>query len=609
MAHELSGHGSLTRLSSQSLLLVAVLGCTGTIENPNGPGSPGSGSGPGTPGVGPGTGTPGTGTPGTGTPGTGTPGAGTGTPGTSTPGVTPPPAMPTLPGTGVVADPNAAGPMPLRRLNRLEYNNTVRDLLGILTKPADAFALDLEAGFAFRRAGLVSSLDASNLRDAAEQIATAANITTLATCAVGAAAEDACAKAFITSFGGKAFRRPVNADETARLVALYQAGRTTVKLDYPGAVRLLIEAMLQSAPFLYHWELGPAAPLLEGKLVRLGPYEVASRLSYFLWGSMPDQALFDAAKANQLATPAAVDAQARRLLADPKARTMVSAFFEQWLGLDQVATVPKAPAVYPEFTDELKAAMSAETQAFATNVVFDGDGLLGTLLTGKFSFVSKPLGPLYGLTVQSTSPLRTDLDAAQRAGLFTQAAFLTVTGSPDGSNPVRRGKKILERMLCGTLPPPPPVVPPPKPASAGGTTRQRFADHDKQACALGCHGIMDPLGFAFEHYDGIGKYRTMDNGLPVDSTGSVKLGGTDHPFADAIELAGILAASQEARSCFVTQWARFALGRGEVDADQASLDRAAMTFATANGAVRELLVSVATSRSFLYRSPAAGETP
>jgi len=515
--------------------------------------------------------------------------------------------MPTQRGTGVVADPNAAGPMPLRRLNRLEYNNTVRDLLGVQTRPADAFPLDVDAGFAYRRAGLVATLDATRLSEAAEQLAATANVTTLATCGAGAAAEDACAKAFIASFGARAFRRPVLADETTRLFAVYTAGRATLKLDYPGAVRLLIEAMLQAPAFLYHWELGPSAPTFEGKVIRLGGYELASRLSYFVWGSMPDQALFDAAKAGQLATPATVDAQARRLLADPKARPMVGAFVEQWLGLADVATVPKSAMVYPEFNDDLKAAMSAETAAFVSNVVFDGDGLLSTLLTGRFGFPSKPLAPLYGVATQSSVPVRTDLPAAQRAGLLTQAAFLAVSGNPDGSNPVKRGKRVLTQLLCGTLPPPPAVVPPPKPASAGGTTRQRFAEHDMQACAVGCHGVMDPLGFAFEHYDGIGKYRTTDNGQPVDSTGSVTLGGTTHAFADAVELAGVLAASQEARNCFVTQVARFAFARGETDADQASLDRAATTFAMASGGVRELLVSIATSRSFLYRSPAAGE--
>jgi hypothetical protein len=222
--------------------------------------------------------------------------------------------------------------------------------------------------------------------------------------------------------------------------------------------------------------------------------------------------------------------------------------------------------------------------------------------------VTQPLAQLYGVSgVTGTAAKQVMLDPTQRSGILTQAGFLTISGASDGSNPAKRGRKVFERMTCGELPPPPPNVPPPKPPSAGGTTRQRFMEHDQMACAQGCHNVMDPIGFAFEHYDGIGAYRTLDNGQPVDASGSITLDGMKKTFNDAIELTGLLAASPEVRGCFVTQWTRFALLRAETAADQASLNGAYAAFVNGNFSVKELLVGVAKSRTFRYRSLAMGE--
>jgi hypothetical protein len=525
------------------------------------------------------------------------------------PSATPGPGAGPGPGGGmtVPGEPNGAGPLPLRRLDRREYNNTVRDLLGDASKPADRFPPDLDTDFSFRRAGLVSSQDYATIRDAAEALAAAVekNLATLAPCSGD---EDGCARKFITGFGLRAYRRPLADREVDSLMQLYREGRTGLMADHAGAIRLLVEGMLQSPAFLYHWESGPGAPALEGKLVRLGPYQNASQLSYFLWGTMPDAALFEAAAAGKLGTQAELEAQARRMLGDPRARDTVAEFVTEWLGLDQVAERPKDPAVYPEFKDDLKAAMGAEASAFVDHVVFDGDGKLGTLLTATFSFVNQPLADVYGVKgVQGADLKQAALDPGQRAGILTQAGFLTVTGATDGSHPVKRGKKIYERLLCEQLPPPPGDVPPPKPASAGGTTRQRFAEHGANDCARGCHALIDPIGFAFEHYDGIGKYRAMDNGGVVDSSGSYELDGQKKTFADARELARLLAGSQTVQRCFATQWARFAWKRLETDADRGALEALTAAFAKGENDVRALLVGMSGSRSFRYRTPAPGE--
>jgi hypothetical protein len=569
-------------MSLAALSLGLSLGCVGAINGDNGGGPEGPGGGPGNTGS-----TGGRNVGGSGNTGVETGGAG---------------------GGMVTPDATSAGVAPLRRLDHREYNNTVRDLLGDDSRPADKFPSDHDDDFKFRRAGMVSTQDYSTLRDAAEALAAAAagNITTLAPCTGGAPAEEGCARKFATDFGLRAYRRPLTPTEIDSLVMLYRDARTTSMLDYAGAIRTMVEGILQSPAFLYHWESGPAKPTLEGKVVRATDYENASHLSYFLWGSMPDQVLFDAAASKQLNTQAQLEAQARRMLMDPKGRETVSQFLEEWMGLDQVLIREKDLMLYPEFKDDaVKTAMIAEARTFISKVVFEGDGLFSTLLTADFSYVNQALAPVYGMTATGADFKQVKLDPGQRSGLLTQPGFLTVTGATNGSNPVKRGRKVFEGLLCGDLPPPPANVPLPKPASAGGTTRERFAEHSANTCAKGCHALMDPIGFAFEHYDGIGKFRSMDNGGVVDSSGTLSLDGKDHTFNDAKELAGLLAGSAEVKKCFATQWVRYAFKRKETAGDTASIESAATAFG--KGSVRDLLVGVATSRSFRYRTPAAGE--
>lgn len=505
------------------------------------------------------------------------------------------------------SDPNAVGPRPLTRLSRREYDNTVRDLLGDDTKPASEFPDDRDRAFLFRRAGLVATQDADLLRTAAESLAaTVVKAPAAVLPCDPAAGETACAAQFISEFGKRAYRRPLSDAERTRLQGLYDNARGALAMTFNEAIGVLVEALLQAPAFLYHWESPYEAPVLEGGVVKLAPYDVASRLSYFIWGSMPDAALFDAAAAGKLASDAELTAQAKRMLADGKAKGAAAAFFSEWLELDRIAELPKSTGEYPEYTDALKADMLGETSAFVQNVLFEGGGRFETLLTADFTFSNQALGTVYG-SGSGTTLSKAMLDTSQRLGLLTQPSFLALTGSPDGSNPVKRGKAVYEKVLCGLLPPPPAKVPPAKPASAGGTTRERFAEHGQNECARGCHVLMDPLGFAFEHYDGIGRYRTMDNGKPVDSTSQVTIDGSPHQFADAVELTRVLATSETARSCFATQWFRFAFSRSETDFDQPSLSSIAAAFAANQYDVRDLAPAIAASRSFRFRSLVADE--
>lgn len=573
-------------MSGAKAFLVAVsccfgaIGCTGTIGGEGALGSSGGSSGT----LGPNGATAGSGT-----------GDGSGT------GATP-------------GDPNAAGILPLRRLTAREYLNTVRDLLAdtslspgdVPNEPDDTS----NKAFPFRQPGSIGTVDAKALEDAGEQLAKnlAPKLSAVLPCSPATAADEAsCANQFIASFGTKLYRRPLSAAETSDLGDLYQTARTTLGLDFKGAIELLVEAMLQAPGFLYHWEQDPGPSTRSGEVVQLGNYWVANRLSYFLWGSMPDAELFAAAAAGSLSTAAGVEQQARRMLADDKAKDTIADFFDDWLDVNTLATRPKDPAIYPQWNQSLAADMESEVRSFGTASVF-GSGQFTDLLLGTSSAVDQPLSAIYGLSgISGSTPQTAHFDPAQRAGLLTLAGFLTVNAAADGSSPVRRGHAVYTRLLCQTLPDPPGNVPPPAPPTPGLTTRARFTKHDQNACTGGCHKVMDPIGFGYERYDGLGQYRTMDQNLPVDSSGSIDLDGKTQTFADGVALSRLLAASPEVQACFTTQILRYALNRWDSPADLASIQKATSAFTAAKLDMRELIVALATSRTFRYRSPGTGE--
>jgi hypothetical protein len=504
------------------------------------------------------------------------------------------------------------GPAPARRLTRWEYNNTVRDLLGDETRPADAFPADEEAlGFSNNAAALTtSSTLVQSYLLAAEGVAerATADLTSLLPCAMPAGGDEACARQFVSSFGRRAFRRPLDDGEVEAMVGLYRAGAAG-----GGAregVRLVIEALLQSPPFLYRLEFDPA-PGASAASVPLGPWALASRLSYFLWGSMPDDELFAAAEAGRLAGPDEVAAEARRMLADPRARAMVARFHEEWLDYDRVLAVGrgKSAQYFPEWSADYAPLMLEEARAFVGHVVFDDPaGDLTTLLTAPYTFVNARLGSFYGLEGAPAGEAFGRVEAGGRAGLLTLGALLAFHAHSDQTSPVHRGQLVRERLLCDPVPPPPPEVTISVPAvDAGATARERFAQHSRGAACAGCHAKLDPIGFGFENFDGVGRFRaTEPGGAPVDAAGELKGTDVDGQFVGAAELAARLARSGQVRDCYVAQWFRFAHGRGEeAEADRCTLATLREAFGASGGNVRELLVAMTRTDAFLFR-PAAG---
>lgn len=501
---------------------------------------------------------------------------------------------------------------PLRRLTRTEYTNSVRDLLNVdVSATADIPADEVTNGFDNNAAVLtVSSLHAEKYVLVSETLAKLAvkNLAALtASCDATAKGEDACALEFARSFGRRAFRRPTTAEDERQLLAAYTAGRTGG--SYAEGIEVMLRAALQSSNFLYRLELTPAADT-SAKRIPLNQFELASRLSYLAWASGPDDALLDAAAKGELATKEQVAAKVRQLLAAPKARGAIGSFFEQWTSTRRLSITTKNSDQFPSYTTELRDAMAKELPAFVNDVLWNGDGQLRTLLTAPVAFVSGPLAQLYGVQAPASadgSPVKVSLPAnQQRAGILTQAGFLSVQGHPDQTSPVLRGKFVRAMLLCQPPPPPPADVDISLPTvDEGATARLRFAAHESAgASCAGCHKLMDPIGLTFEHYDAIGQYREQDNGQALDVSGEI-LGTSDASLSGAFngpaELAGKLANSQQVRACVATQWFRFASGRTEGNYDACSIAAMQQAFNAANGDVIDLIVATTQTDAFWYR--------
>jgi hypothetical protein len=517
---------------------------------------------------------------------------------------------PTAPGASVAAPGArpAPPPMPLLRLSREQYRNTVKDLLGVEVPHEGLLPDDELGGSGFAVGGSVSVVDARNLLAAAEHVgqAIAPRMDMIAPCAAGMA-EPACAAAFIGSFGRRAYRRPLAAPERQALEADYARLREQGS-DHRTALRLLVQAMLQSPYFLYRWELTDERPVRVGAAVRLTSHQIASRLSYFLWNSTPDAALSDAADRGELANAAGVEAQARRLIADPRVEPMVRDFALHWLEISDLADVTKSAGVFPAYTPALMADMQEESARFAAAALLSPGNGLEALLRGTETHATAALAKVYGATAAGEKPTKLALDPGQRAGVLTLGAFLSKHATPTETHPVKRGAIVFTRVLCGELPPTPPDVPAVEPPKPGLTTRERFAAHSELVCAKVCHGLIDPYGFALESYDGIGRFRTTEQGKRIDTSGVARLpSGGEIPFQGAVDLMPRLASSEDARGCLARQWLRLGVGRADVAADEPSVNDAAAVLARPGGSVRDLLVTLTTTSSFLQRSPSPGE--
>lgn len=485
------------------------------------------------------------------------------------------------------------GEAPLRRMTRVEYNHAVRDLLDLDTDAGLDFVPDDHvAGFSANSIAALSEAQVEELVYVGEDLAAeavAAHAQEWFECDID---ESACAEPWIQSFALRAFRRPLTPEVEQSLLGLYADARD--QWGGEKAIELVIASVVASPYFIYHFELTPAEP---GEVVALDAYDVASRLSFFLWQSIPDETLLAAAASGELDTPEGIETQARRLLADDKARDTIESYSEQWLELSEMEDLVKDVDLYPEWNDELAHSMQAETLAFVQHVVAEGLPA-SELLTAEYTFVDQPLADLYGLgeTVPAGEMKQVTLDGEQRAGLLTQGSFLAGRAHAADTSWVLRGKFIREKLLCQTIPAPPPNV---DQQSANDPNRLTNPE-----CAS-CHIMMDPVGLGFENYGPIGEWRTeLADGTPVEAEGELLdpngKGGLG-TFSSPVELAQKLAGDEEVLSCFTTQWFRYASRRFESDHDACAMEKTHEQFAASGYDIEELLVAITTSDVFRYR--------
>jgi hypothetical protein len=437
----------------------------------------------------------------------------------------------------------------------------------------------------------VRDLSSQQLMNYAEQVAHWAVATvgpSLAPCSDMTAA---CRTQFIKQFGQRAFRQPLSDALAGRYEKLFAAGAT-----FQEGLELTITAMLQSPYFIYRRELGVPDPQKPG-LVRLTPFEVATNISYLITRSTPDDLLLQAATDNQLSTREQIDAQVERLLADPKNRQTMHTFMGEWLETKRVAGVLKDPAL--GFEDSIRADMERETAAFIEDIVFTNKGTLTDLLQANYTFVNANLAKHYGVPAVTGDTL-VKKSSMRDAGILTQGSVLAGHAGMVFSSPTLRGKLVRTRLLCESLPPPPANVNTNiAPASDAKTTRQLFERHVMSPACGPCHVTMDPIGFGFENYDVVGKYRTTDNGLPVDAHGEID--GSDFTFNGVHELNDYLAKKPEVQQCMVRFMSYFAYGATGWADDGCTLDAITSEAAASNWSIRSVLTAITHAPHFTTR--------
>jgi hypothetical protein len=596
-------------------VVLAAFGCTAQIQGNGSGGSSGTMTppGPGAGGSGAGTATTG-GSAGTGATTGGSAGASGGAGGSGGTGgaVDPTGGTAGVGGTGVTACTSQTPPRaPLRRLNRFEYNNTARDLLGVTTRPADDLpGEELGTGFGNDADALTSSrFLIEGYRTIAQQIATEVTATPAAVaktmrCDPAVEGEDACRQRFIPEHLTRAFRRPPEAEDLTAYEAAFTNG-VTLGGSYASGVQAVVERSLQSAQFLYRIEFGEAVDAAKN-IARPTGYEMATRLAFLIWGAAPDDLALAAARDGKLADAAGVLAEARRMLADGRAKDSLRQFHAMLFQTGGLDTLERDVAFFPTFKPGLGALFRQETEQFLDDVIWNGAGDLATVFTAPYTFVNGPLATFYGIpNITGDAFQKVAVDPARRSGLLTQASILTLTTPGSHTDPVIRGKWAYTKLFCGTIDDPPAGVPELPEPIPGQPIRERLAAHREDPSCNGCHVLMDPLGFGFEHFDGVGGWRDTENGAVVDDSGEIPETDVAGPFKGLVELGQKVAQSRDARVCYAGRYLTFAYGRAITENDSCSRSTLENTFEQAQGNIKELMAAITQTEGFLLRPLAA----
>ncbi len=502
------------------------------------------------------------------------------------------------------------GPAALRRLTRTQYEHAIQDLLGPgITLPAGLELDTVLSGFAAIGASLTTlsetvteKLETAALGVATQALGNSERRAQLVSCTPEAAWDEPCARSFITSFGRRAWRRPLVPEEITPYLGLARQGAELFG-DFWQGLTYALSAILQSPNFLYRVEVGRLDPA-SGRRA-FDDWELASRLSFFLASTTPDSALLDAAAAGTLSKPGGLRQHAERLLDSPRGRTAARDFLYELLRLEALDDLEQSPADFPAVTPTLGPSMREETLRFVEEIIWGPEGDYRRVFDTRTTFVNRELALLYGVPPPTgTGFERLALpEGSLRLGLLGQAAFLAPNAHEQTTSPSRRGKFVREVLLCHEIPEPPADVdttlPPERPGAPPRTMREKLEAHNAPAC-VACHAMMDPLGLAFENFDAIGKVRTTEAGKRIDAAGELD----GQAFAGPAELAAILRRHPDVQECLVRGLWRYALGRVETEGEEALVEQLAANMDGADR-FRTLLFGLVESDGFRL----SGENP
>lgn len=480
----------------------------------------------------------------------------------------------------------------LVRLTLRQYDATVRDLLGIDAAVArTSFSADVRLGEStdtrFTAGAPVSPLVAKQLMLGAESLAEEVDVQALTDCDGG----DACVDAFVLEFGRRGFRRPLEGAEAEVLRSIYDA-----EPSHDAGVRALVQAVLQSPAFLYLLlpDTRGAAP---GELVALDDWAVASRMSYFLWGTMPDADLLAAAEGGALGSDEGIRSELARMLADPKAEAGIAEFYDAVIELDFVETITKDATAYPEFTTELAGDLHESLWLGLRALHLEGDGTLGSLIDAVPLYANDRIAAYYGLTGTHSEAFE---PVSEAGGLLSHPGMAALLSKPGETAIVDRGLFVRGALLCGPLPPPPPGVEPELPEEGDWETpRERLAQHREDPACAGCHNLIDPIGYAMEHLDADGRTRDLwPSGVPIDASGELLLGAEAHAFDGLAGLEAALSEQPEYEACMVNHWLTFATRRVPGDLDECSLGDILAETSAQDGSLDALMEAIVLSDGF-----------
>jgi hypothetical protein len=518
-------------------------------------------------------------------------------------------------GSAGTPEPGVFVPSPsrLRRLTSVEYKNSVVDLLGAGT----LVTTELERDTALNNLTAIGASSLALSAPVTEQFETSALALSdalvkdtvrrqaVVECAPSGPSDETCLRTFLTTFGRRVFRRPLTPEEVELYAGVGVTAMTTLS-DFWGGVRYTLAGLLQSPSFLYRSEFGLADAAAPDRR-RLDGYELATRLSFLLWATTPDNELLDAAAAGTLSTPEGLAGQMARLLGSQRSSEAIVNVLSEMLRLAEVDNLVQLPEAYPQAASPtLGTSMRGETQAFLRGVLLDGDGDYRQLFTSTRTFLNAELAGVYGVAgISGTSLVSTELPpSGPRAGYLGHGSFLALNAKTTDTSPTFRGKFIIETLLCSAIEPPPNDVVTELPdKDPSQTKRDQLAVHQSVGTCAGCHSIMDPMGLALEHFDGIGAYRETDRGLVIDVSGEYE----GVAFDGARELGEALAnrivtpeGIPEVADCLVRNLYRAATGHLELAGDEPVVRRLGAAFSVRGFRVKDVLGDLVASEGFQF---------